>query len=69
VPINTSEHKIYFLLTDKEDMGTKVSVTGSTDEAAETNQLCPAKYVAAVHYSDWYIRCITHIMMKNVIFL
>jgi hypothetical protein len=59
VPINTSELKIYFLSSDKEDMGTKVNVTGLTDVAVQTSHLCPRKYVAAVYDNDWYIGCIT----------
>jgi hypothetical protein len=33
VAINTSELKIYLMSSDKEDMGTKVNVTGLTDVA------------------------------------
>jgi hypothetical protein len=57
VSINTSELKIYFLSSDKEDMGTKVSVTGLTDVAVQTSLLCPGKYVA-VYDNDWHIGCI-----------
>jgi hypothetical protein len=39
-------------------MGTKVKVTGFTDVAVETRQLCPRKYVAAAYDNDWFIRCI-----------
>jgi hypothetical protein len=59
VPINTSELKIYFLSSDKEAMGTKVSVTGLIDAAVQTSQLYPGKYVADAYDNDWYIRCIT----------
>jgi hypothetical protein len=69
VPINTSELKIYFLSPDKEDMGTKVSVTGLTDVAVETSQLCPGKYVAAYTTMTGTSDVSMHIMMKNVIFL
>jgi hypothetical protein len=47
MPINTSELKIYFS-SNKEDMGTKLSVTGLNDVAVETSHLCPRKYFAAV---------------------
>jgi hypothetical protein len=56
--LNTSEINIYCLSSDKEDMGTKVSVTGLTDVAVQTSQLCPGKYVAAAYDNDWYIGCI-----------
>jgi hypothetical protein len=59
VPINTSELTIHFLSSDKEGMGTKVSVTSLTDIAVQTSQLCPGKYVAAAYNNDWYIGCIT----------
>jgi hypothetical protein len=58
VPINTSENKIHLLSSDKEDMGTKVSVTGLTDAAVQTSQSCPGKYVTAAYDNDWYIGCI-----------
>jgi hypothetical protein len=47
------------LLSYKEDVGTKVSVTGLTDIAVEISLLCPGNYVAAVYNNDWYIGCIT----------
>jgi hypothetical protein len=37
VTINTSELKVYLFSSDKEDMGTKVSVAGSTGIAVQTN--------------------------------
>jgi hypothetical protein len=59
--INSSELKIYFLSSDKEDMGTKVSDTCLADVAGQTSQSCPGKYVAAVYDKDWYIGyIITH---------
>jgi hypothetical protein len=39
--------------------GTKVSVTGLTDVAVETNQLHTRKSVAAVCDNNWGIGCIT----------
>jgi hypothetical protein len=59
VPINSSELKIHLLSSDREDMGTKVSVTGLTDVVVKTSQLCPRKYAAAVYDNDWYAGCIT----------
>jgi hypothetical protein len=59
VPITTSELKIYLLSSDKEDMGTKMSVTDLSDVAVDTSQLCSRKYVTAVYDNDLYIRCIT----------
>jgi hypothetical protein len=50
--------EIYLLSSDKEDMGTKVSVTGLTDVAVQTSQPCSGKYVAAVYDNDWYSGCI-----------
>jgi hypothetical protein len=43
VPINTSELKMYFLSSDKEDVGTKVSVTGLTDVAVHNRPLMSRK--------------------------
>jgi hypothetical protein len=47
------------LLSDKEDMGTKLSFTGLTDVAVETSHLCAGKYITAVCDSGWYIGCVT----------
>jgi hypothetical protein len=54
-----SSFQVYFLSLDKKDTGTEVSVKCSTDVAAETMQLCPAKCTAASQHHDWYIGCIT----------
>jgi hypothetical protein len=51
--------EIYLLSSYKEDMGTKVCITGLTDVAVQTSRLCPGKNVAAVNDNDWYIGCIT----------
>jgi hypothetical protein len=48
-------------------MDIKASVTGLTDVAVETSQLCPGKCVAAI-YNDWHMDVSLH-MMRNVIFL
>jgi hypothetical protein len=48
---------MHFVSSDKEEMGTEVSVTGLTDVAVQTSQLRPSKYVADA-YNDWYIGCI-----------
>jgi hypothetical protein len=61
--------EIYLLSSDKEDTGTKASITGLTDVAVQTSQLCSGKYVAAIYNNDWYIGCIIALMMKKVIFL
>jgi hypothetical protein len=58
-PTNTSGLAIYLSSSDKEDMGTEVSVTDLTDVPVQTSQLCHRKYVAAVYDNDWHIRCIT----------
>jgi hypothetical protein len=58
VSINTSELKIYFVSSDKECMGTKVSVTRLTDVAIQISRLHPGKFVATVYDNDWYIECI-----------
>jgi hypothetical protein len=47
------------LSSDKADAGTKMSITGLINVAAQTSQLCPRKYFAAVYDSNWYIRCVT----------
>jgi hypothetical protein len=57
-PSTLKELKIY-LLSDKEDVGTKLSVTGLIDAAVQTSQLCPRGCVVAVCDSDWYIGCIS----------
>jgi hypothetical protein len=44
--------------SDKEDVCTKVSVTGLTDVAVKTGNLCSRKYVAAVYDNDFYIQFI-----------
>jgi hypothetical protein len=55
---NTSQFKIY-LSSHKEDVGTKVSVTGLIDVLVETSQYTTA---AAAH-NDWYIGHISaHVM-------
>jgi hypothetical protein len=54
VPINTLDLKIYLLSSDKEDMGTEVSITGLTDFGVKTSQVCPGNYVAAIYNHDYY---------------
>jgi hypothetical protein len=63
VPINTSGLKIYLVSSDKEDMGTKLSVTGLTDVAVTESMLMLNKTMTGTSYVS------LHIMMKNVIFL
>jgi hypothetical protein len=48
-------------------MGNRVSVTGLTDIAAETSQLCPGQYIAAV--CEATLDLTLHKMMMNVILL
>jgi hypothetical protein len=49
---------IYFLSSDKDDTGTKVSVTGLTCVAVQTSQSCPTTYDATVN-NDGHIACNT----------
>jgi hypothetical protein len=56
------------LSSEREDMGTKVSVTGLTDVAAQKSKLCPRNYAAAATITVTS-NISLHIMMKNVMFL
>jgi hypothetical protein len=48
-------------------MGNRVSVTGLTDVADETSQLCPGQYIVAV--CEATLDLTWHKMMMNVIVL
>jgi hypothetical protein len=68
VRITTSELKIY-LSPNIEAVGHKVSITGLTDVAVQTSQLCPQSMLLLYRTVTSTLDVSLHIMMETVIFL